>query len=189
MLAERQWLHVLGKSRLLYAIAFTAIQRAVQKNTGSPIKVSFDSSTPILLAGKHQKYVVPPILGPEITDWEFSAKRFPNGHAAATVQADDPFPHGSPISALFTVGDMNPRTSPYAAQSFDLFSFMVLANHNTYVMIRAFLDANQIVFGRRSSPPQEIADLVGAIGDLFEREQWESYLQVMTESPVLQRLR
>jgi hypothetical protein len=189
MLAERHWLHVLGKSRLLYAIAFTAIQRAVQKSTGSPITVSFDSSTPILLAGKHQKYVVPPILGPEITDWEFSAKRFPNGYAAATVHADDPFPHGSPISALFTVGDMNPRTSPYAAQSFDLFSFMALANHNCFVMIRAFLDANQIIFGRRSSPPQEIADLVGGIGDLFEREEWASYLDALMSTTILGRLR
>jgi hypothetical protein len=184
-----RWFHVLGKSQLVHAVAFTAIQRAVQKGSGSPFTLSFDSSTPILLAGERQRYMLPPVLGRTLDSWTFTDLEFPNGHAAATVDADQPFPPGSPLSDLLAVGDMNPRTSPYAAQTFDVFSFMALANHNCYVAIRAFIDANEIVFGARSSAPQEIADLIGAIGDLFECEEWARHLQAMTTSTILSRLR
>jgi len=181
--------HVLGKSQLVHAVAFTAIQRAVQRCTGSPFTLSFDSSTPIFLAGERQRYILPPALGKNLDSWMFTDLEFPNGHAAATVESGQPFPPGSPLSDLLTVGDMNPHTSPYAAQTFDVFSFMALANHHTFVMTRAFIDANELVFGPRSSPPEEIADLIGAIGDLFEREEWASYLETIRTSTILGRLR
>ena len=70
---------------------------------------------------------------------------------------------------------MNPDQSPYSAQTFDAFSSAALSNHNLYVMIRAIIDANKKVFVQGEAP-QEIADMVGAIQNLFMCECWADKL-------------
>jgi hypothetical protein len=171
----REWFHVLGISQLPYAVAFTAIQRAVQKSTGTHFTISFDTSTPLLIAGRFERFAEPPSLTMDIHTWRFTYAAFPTGYAAANRYAQAPFPAGSPVCALLSIGDMNPRKSPYAARTFDTFSQVALANHNAYVVIRAIIEANAKVF-TGGAVPQKIADLVGIIAELFVREQWSSFL-------------
>jgi hypothetical protein len=176
MLGGRKcWLHILGISQLGWSIALTAVQRAVQGNVGRPFTVSFDSSTPLLWAGKFQCYPKPPNLTDDIRTWRFSQARFPVGYAAATKKAGEQFPAGSPLSSLLTVGDMNPDTSPYAVQTFNAFSNVALASHNLYVFIRAFIDGNKAAFGGRAVPPA-IGDIRDIICELFVREDWSGFL-------------
>jgi hypothetical protein len=172
---RRRWLHILGISQLGWSIALTAMQRAVQGNVGCPFTVSFDSSTPLLWAGKFQCYPKPPKLTDDIRTWRFSQAPFPVGYAAATKKAGEQFPAGSPLSSLLTVGDMNPETSPYAGQTFNPFSNIALASHNLYVFIRAFIDANKAAFGGRAVPPA-IGDIRDIICELFVREDWSGFL-------------
>jgi hypothetical protein len=168
--------HILGISQIKWAVVLTAIQRAVQKCTGSQFTVTFDTATPVLSAGRFQRHVKPPNLTRDLKSWKFTYAAFPVGLAAATKNADQPFPAGSPLSRLLTIGDMNPKTSPYAAQTFDQFGYVALANHNTYVLLRAFIDANKAVCHGRTVP-QPIADMVGTIGQLFASERWSSLLK------------
>jgi hypothetical protein len=163
----------------------TATQRALQGNLGGAFTVSFDSSTPLLWAGKFQRYPKPPKLTEDINTWTFSQAPFPVGYAAATRQADEQFPAGSPLSSLLTIGDMNPKASPYAAQTFDTFSDAVLANHNLYIFIRGFTDANKAAFGG-APVPQLIADVKEIIAELFVREKWSDFLD--THTPRLESL-
>lgn len=173
---RKEWLHILGVSEVKWAVALTAIQRGIQQSTGSSFTVSFDSSTPMKIAGQLQNYAIPPKLTRDIRSWSVSAQRFPVGHAAATINADQPFPEGSPISPLLTVGDMNPKKSSYDKYTFGTFSPHALSNHNLYVYLRAFIDANDAAFNG-GPVPQPIADLVGLVGDLFAAEQWQSLLK------------
>jgi hypothetical protein len=143
----KEWLHVLGIAQLIWSVAFTAIQRGIQQSAGSTLfTVSFDSSTPFLWAGKIQKYAAPPGLTEDIKTWAFPAIPFPVSNAAATKNATRPFPTGSPLSALITLADVNRKASPYDANTFDGFSTAFLQNHNLYVFLRGFIDANERVF-------------------------------------------
>jgi hypothetical protein len=141
--------------------------------------VSFDSSTPLRWAGQYQTYAATPNLTEELASWKISNVPFPVGFAAATSRANEPFPDGSPLSTLLTLGDMNPDQSPYSSQTFDAFSSAALSNHNLYVMLRAIINANDISFNRGNAP-QEIADMVGAIQDLFMCESWADKLSAVT---------
>ena len=179
---RRQLLHILGISQLTWAVALTAIQRGIQASTGSPFTVSFDSSTPFLWAGKFQTYPRPPQLTKDIRTWRFTSVPFPVGHAAATTDAKRRFPAGSPLSLLLTLGDMNPDKSAFSAQTFGRFSTPALGNHNAYVFIQSFIEANERAFEHVA--PQAIADMIGIIGKLFECEKWESLLK--KEAPRLE---
>src|SRR5207249_4210736 len=88
---------------------------------------------------------------------------------------DLPFPAGSPVSPLLTIGDVNPKRDNYDKTTRDTLSLLILGNHNTYIRCKAFIDANRLVFGG-GKIPQEIADMVGCISEVFVRENWVSYL-------------
>ena len=172
---RRQWLHILGISQLGWAVALTAVQRGIQATTGSPFTVSFDSSTPLLWAGKYQTYPKPPRLSKDIETWRFSSVPFPVGYAAATTNAKGRFPAGSPLSRLLTLSDMNPDKSPYSSRTFSVFSGHALSNHNAYVFVNSFIEANEKAF-EKQTVPQRIADMLGIIGESFECENWRSLL-------------
>jgi hypothetical protein len=173
---RKQWLHILGVSQLIWAVALTAVQRGIQRSTGSAFRVSFDSSTPFLWAGKFQTYPVPPRLTKDIRTWHFTSKPIPVGYAAATKNADKRIPAGSPLSHLLTLGDINPDKSPYAARTISEFGSHAMGNHNAYVFVQAFIDANDAVF-RKREVPQAIADMVGTIEKAFVTENWSTLLQ------------
>lgn len=173
---RKQSLHILGLSQLIWAVALTAIQQGIRRSAGSAFRVSFDSSTPFLWAGKYQTYPVPPRLTKDIRTWHFTSRPIPIGYAAATKNANQQFPAGSPLSSMLTLGDVNPNKSPYAARTISEFGSHAFGNHNAYVFIRAFADANDAVFQRRAAP-QVIADMVGAIAEAFAAEGWSTVLE------------
>ena len=171
----KQWLHILGLSQLTWAVALTAIQRGIQHSGGNGFTVSFDSSTPLLWAGKYETYPLPPRLTKDIRSWRFTSRPIPVGYSAATTNAHMRLPAGSPLSALLTLGDINPEKSPYAGRTISDFGSQAFRNHNAYVFIRAFIDANHSAFEREDAP-QCIADMVGLIGELFAIETWSTFL-------------
>ena len=71
---------------------------------------------------------------------------------------------------------MNPDKSPFSAQTFGRFSTPALGNHNVYVFIQSFIEANKKTF-QEKAVPQVIADMVGDIAELFECENWQSALE------------
>ena len=90
---------------------------------------------------------------------------------SSACMLDKPFPAGSPLSSVLTLGDMNPLQGKYVVRRFNEFSHNALTSHNTYALLAAVRSANRAAFGR-GPLPQALADLSGLIGDLFEREEW-----------------
>lgn len=176
LISKKRRVHILGVSQLKWAVVLTAIQRSIQRTSGPEFAVSFDTSTPFVAAARYQKFAVPPVLTADIDTWAIQLREFPNGYGAAVVDADEPFPPGSPLSDLLTLGDMNPVKDPYAARTFDRFSDDILANHNCYVTLSAIIDANKAALGR-GPLPQALADLIGLIEELFKSETWLGLLQ------------
>ena len=70
-------------------------------------------------------------------------------------------------------------------QTLSAFGLHALSNHNLYVFLRANIDANDVAFNRGQAP-QEIADLIGAISELFACEAWTDRLREIT--PILQKV-
>jgi hypothetical protein len=181
--AGREWLHILGQSRISWAVLLTAVQRSIRKTVSDRFNISFDSSSTSLWAGKYDMYADFPKLGENLIDWTIPRREFPNGHYAANHMTNDPFPAGSPLSSRFTVGDLNPVKGPMKP-TFGKLSKLLIANHNTYVFIRGFIDANKAAFNG-GAVPQEIADAVGVIADLFKTESWAGTLS--DKGSILQR--
>ena len=86
-------------SELKWAVALTAIQRAIQRSVSGAFTVSFDTASPTLLARKYQVVYGPTALSDDIRSWKIPKTRFPMHYAAAALQADKPFlraPHCHP---------------------------------------------------------------------------------------------
>jgi hypothetical protein len=162
-------LHVLGVGALNWAVALTAIQRAIQRSLREGFSVSFDTSTPFTESAKRDRVYRAPILTKDL--WGLLSGEFPTGYAAAVRDAGHPFPPGSPLSSVLTLGDMNPRKGSFEKRTFDAFSLNALINHNCYVQLAAVGAANRAAFVT-GPVPQPLADVLGLIGDLFEREEW-----------------
>ena len=79
------------------------------------------------------------------------------------------------IVLRWAIGNNFPAEFPFSAQTFGRFSTPALGNHNVYVFIQSFIEANEKAFEEQAAP-QAIADMIGIIGELFECENWESLL-------------
>lgn len=172
---RRDWLHFLGLGQLNWAVALTAIRRAIRGNVGGAFGISFDTASPTMAARVYQNVYGTPTLTAHVKSWKVTTARFPTSYAAAVRDAADPFPPGSPLSSVVTLGDMNPHKGKYTVRRFDDFSHNALTSHKTYVLLAAVRAANHAAFGR-GPLPQVLADMIGLVGDLFEREEWRGLL-------------
>ena len=149
---RRVWLHVLGLGQLDWAVALTGIQRAIQRNVSGGFTVSYDTASPTLAARVYQTVYGPPMLTRDLKSWKVPTSKFPTGYAAAVRDAAKPFPPGSTLSSVLTLGDMNPYKGKYVVRRFDEFSHNALTSHNTYVLLAAVQSANRAAFGRGPLP-------------------------------------
>lgn len=180
--APREWLHVLGVSQLTWAVYLSAIQRGIRANVNEGFVVSYDSASPYLMAGRFQKYTIPPKLGDNINDWVVQHELLPMGWAVANAVNIQPFPQSSPIASRFSLQDLNPRQSDFEIKTTDNLSDEILCNHNVYVYLKAFRAANEAVFKPDGVAPVELKQAAQIIEGLFALKDWESALNAHKDS-------
>ena len=170
-LQGKEWIHVLGVSTPMWAIFFTAIQKALRKTLKSDIRISFDSSSPFRDGGEWEKVCTLPTFDAKLSTWTIGAEKCKQ--SKTLVGSDEPFPYPSAFGELLTWGDFNVRGGAWDARNFDTVSNLLLVNHNVWTYLTAFEMANQIAFDEGDGVlPYQWASVLDLISGIFESKDW-----------------
>ena len=173
--AERSWIHMLGMSTTRSAIIFTAIQKALRIKATPDLRISYDSASPLLLAGKYEKYVTLPEFGIDVEQWTIKAVACPQSRSY--VGSSDLLPFKSPLADTLTLGHLNVNSDMYARNNFDWVTHLMLVHHNVWVYLESMQRANNILFASdRSNAPSIYKECVDLIGHVIGAENWSSEL-------------
>lgn len=169
-------LHVLGVSTLKWAVFFTAIQNALRDQYGD-FNVTFDSSSPFVMACERNKAYISPELTDSLSSWRISAAKVEQGYAHRGSTENFPY-NTSPIGKLLTLGDLNVQGNETAKVHFDSMSRYLIANHNVWVMLDAIERANKAAFDDSSQKrvPEKISKCIGLIEEAFKVDDWRGFL-------------
>ncbi len=144
MFDNKQWVHVLGTSRLSVALTLSSIQQALSKNVGHFVQFSYDSSSPFTMAyGSHMAY-----LGYAIDKSGLVMKqhRFPDyDNSPNWQQLAFPSLIQTALSNRLMLSDIClPTKSVFANSSWDTLSYHLLAHHNLEMVLNAIIGAHRI---------------------------------------------
>lgn len=174
-LQNKEWIHVLGVSTPMWAIFFTAIQKALRKSLKTDIRVSYDSSSPFRDGGEWEKVNTLPTFQANSSSWSIGGERCQQ--SSTLVGSDAQFPYPSPLGEKLTWGDLNVKGGEWDARNFDTISNLLLVNHNVWTYLTAFEQANQIAFdGGSGVMPYQWRQCLDLIEIIFDTSQWRRLL-------------
>ena len=178
----QDWMHVLGVSQPTWAVLLTAIQRAVRKHCDNDkFRVSYDSASPFQAGGRYQKVVRYPKFTKDVSSWSMTMHEAPVNPIYAGTGSYYHFPYSSPIGDLLTLNHLNIRGGELQKAAYDTVSNHLLTNHNVWVYVRSFLEANELAFMHASEAdkavPQKLIDMCAFIEDILGEERWQAKLK------------
>lgn len=146
---EEVWLHFLGTGDLKTAFMLTAIKQAL--NVRFPhckIEVSFDTSTPFMLAGKYLTMSLDPVVTPN--RMTIPTLKLSKATQKQWMNSSQPLPCiSTEISKYVTKGDIvkSSQGKPWIDET----SYLILQNHNVDVALQAYEKVNAI-YNDKSTP-------------------------------------
>jgi hypothetical protein len=178
----QDWMHVLGVSQPTWAVLLTSIQRAIRKHCdNSEFRISYDSASPFQAGGRYQKVVRYPKFTKDVSSWAMTMHEAPVNPIYADSGSDYHFPYSSPIGDLLTLNHLNIRGGEFQRGAYDTVSNHLLTNHNVWVYVRSFLEANELAFMQASEAdkavPQKLIDMCAFIEDILGEERWQAKLK------------
>jgi len=95
--------------------------------------------------------------------------------------ADFHFPFPSPLGDILTLNQLNVRGGEFNDKTLDTIGTHILTNHNLWVYVRSFLEANELAFMHVSEAdkavPQKLLDTCAFIEDLLGEDAWQAKLK------------
>ena len=178
----QDWMHVLGVSQPTWAVLLTAIQRAIRTNCANDeFRISYDSASPFQAGGRYQQVVRYPKFTKDIASWAMTMHAAPLNPLYADTGADYHFPYSSPVGDLLTLSHLNIRGGEFQRGAYDTVSNHLLTNHNLWVYVRGFLEANELAFMHPSEAdkavPQKLLDMCAFIEYIMGEERWQAKLK------------
>jgi hypothetical protein len=178
----QDWMHVLGVSQPTWAVLLTSIQRAIRKHCdNNEFRISYDSASPFQAGGRYQKVVRYPKFTKDVASWAMTMHEAPVNPIYADTGSDYHFPYSSPIGDLLTLNHLNIRGGEFQRGAYDTVSNHLLTNHNVWVYVRSFLEANELAFMQASEAdkavPQKLIDMCAFIEDILGEERWQAKLK------------
>ncbi len=179
----QDWVHVLGVSQPTWAVLLTALQRGIRKHCNNPnLRVSYDSASPFQAGGQRQQVVRYPKFTKDIASWVMSPHEAPvNPLYEGKGGADFQFPYPSPLGDMLTLNQLNVRGGEFNSKTLDTIRTHILTNHNLWVYVRSFLEANELTFMHKSEAdkavPQKLLDTCAFIEDLLGEDAWQAKLK------------
>ena len=143
---ERDLLHFLGTSKLDWAVALTAVKRALREHVNSDIEVMFDCASPFIATAKGQAYTQHVHLNTRfgyVMENSVDDKRLSGSNIR--------YPWTSPIADRLNMGDicwyapgMLNKIGKEGKTSWDSLSYFLLMAHNVYQHIESVQRANEL---------------------------------------------
>ena len=173
------WIHMLGVSQAKWAVLLTAIQRGLRAKTNPQLRVSYDSASPTLLAARYQRIALYPNLSKDANTWSIKAVPSPNYAKYATNS--HPFPFMSPIGDRMLLAHLNVKAEKFDPKHYDDISGHLLTNHNSWIYVRAFLEANDLAYldthDALNFVPKALLDAKDFIEDVLQQDKWTATLK------------
>jgi len=178
----QDWMHVLGVSQPTWAVLLTAIQRGIrQQCDNDEFRISYDSASPFQAGGRYQQVVRYPKFTKDIASWAMTMHEAPVNPIYAGTGSDYHFPYASPVGDLLSLSHLNIRGGELQNGAYDTVSNHLLTNHNVWVYVRSFLEANELTFMQASEAdkavPQKLIDMCAFIEDILGEERWQAKLK------------
>lgn len=178
----QDWMHVLGVSQPIWAVLLTAVQRSIRKNCDNDkFRVSYDSASPFQAGGRYQKVVRYPKFTKDVASWTMTMHEAPVNPIYAPTGSRFHFPYPSPVGDLLTLNHLNIRGGEFQRGAYDTVSNHLLTNHNVWVYVRSFLEANELTFMRASEAdkavPQKLIDMCAFIEHILGEDRWQEKLK------------
>jgi hypothetical protein len=172
----QDWIHVLGVSQPTWAVLLTAIQLSLREKCNPKLRISYDSASPFQTVGMARKLIRYPKFTKDLKSWVMTSQPSPLSSSYADGGRQFHFPFQSPIGDLINLDHLNVKSGAFENRPTDIVSDLLLMNHTLYVYVRAFLEANEMVFMRPSEAslytPPEIMDGISIIHDLITSDSW-----------------
>jgi len=174
------WIHVLGVSQTKWAVILTAIQKALRATVNTNIRISYDSASPNIIAGKFEEVAIFPKFSNREDSWAIGTAPSPN----ARVYVKDnniAFPFLSPLGDKMKLHHLNVVDEEFNPRFYDEISNHLLTHHNIWVYVRSMLQANELAFLDRAEAeqfvPKNLLALLYLIYELFTVKDWEAKLK------------
>lgn len=139
----KNWIHVLGTSRLASAYALTTILRTLQENVAKNITVSYDSSTAFFSAATGQVFSHANYSADNLG---ISCRNATWSQVKEAVRSKAPYPFYSPVSKYLTIGDVATRDPIKwgTTTTWDQFSYELVMWNNLGILLTAIQMVNHI---------------------------------------------
>ena len=178
----QDWMHMLGVSQPTWAVLLTSIQRAIRHHCkNDEFRISYDSASPFQAAGRYQEVVRYPKFTKDIASWAMTMHKSPVNPIYAESGSRYHFPYSSPLGDLLTLNHLNIRGGEFQNGAYDSVSNHFLTNHNLWVYVRGFLEANELAFMLASEAdkavPQKLIDMFAFIEYIMGEERWQAKLK------------
>ena len=178
----QDWMHVLGVSQPTWAVLLTAMQRGIRQHCSNEnFRISYDSASPFQAGGRYQKVVRYPKFTKDSASWAMTMHEAPVNPIYADAGIDYHFPYSSPVGDLLTLNHLNIRGGEFQSGAYDAVSNHLLTNHNVWVYVRSFLEANELAFMQASEAdkavPQRLIDMCVFIEHILGEERWQAKLK------------
>ena len=178
----QDWMHVLGVSQPTWAVLLTAIQRGIRQHChNNEFRISYDSASPFQAGGRYQQVVRYPKFTKDSASWAMTMHEAPVNPIYADTGSSYHFPYSSPVGDLLTLNHLNIRGGEIQSGAYDAVSNHLLTNHNVWVYVRGFLEANELTFMQASEAdkavPQQLIDMCAFIEHILGEERWQFKLK------------
>lgn len=171
------WLHILGVSQPKWAVLLSAIQRGLRDYCNPNMRVSYDSASPSILSGRFQQVALYPSFTKNVDSWSIRPARCPNDKVYVTGNPIYAFPFSSPLGEQLKMHHLNVKHKKYSNVFFDDVSYQLLINHNTWIYVRAMLEANELAFLDRQDAenfvPKKLLECITIFEDLLTTKNWK----------------
>lgn len=166
--AGRDWLHVLGVSQVSWAVWCSALQQGLRETANPALRVSYDSSSPFIAGMRDRKLALYPRFGKDRDSLSIPVVPAPlsTSYHNSTLY----LPFASPVGDVLQLQHLSVHEQKIRRSANDIVSTLLITNHNVWVYLRAFLEANDIVsLPRKESvnmfPPDvlEVCDAIKAL--------------------------
>jgi hypothetical protein len=168
LLREDARFHVLGTGHPDVGCALTVVLDGLRETLGPGVNLTFDSSSPFLLAGRYKKAYVDTASGSRRIN--LRAKKMPDD--AQHVGSSTPWPCSSPIGDQLTLGDLNIKRG--VRTCWDQLSFALLAAHNVWMLSHSIALINRRLrlpeADRRRWLPKYLFNLTHKIREVLRSE-------------------
>jgi hypothetical protein len=177
----QDWMHVLGVSQPTWAVMLTAIQYSLREKCNPKLRISYDSASPFQTVGRTRQLMRYPKMTKDLSTWVMTAQPNPFSSTYADGGKSFHFPFSSPIGDRLLLEHLNVRSGEFENRPNDSITDLLLMNHTLYVYVRAFLEANEMLFMRPSEAsqyvPQDLLKAVEIIHELILSDSWMSKYQ------------